>query len=71
MREFSIEEKLFILHNQSKMSLKNLAIYLDCSCDDVYKCYSDLLSSMAYRRQVEKERNRIINRLHKEDENDH
>lgn len=70
MKKFTKEEALYILKNQSTMTLGELATLFDCTWKDIYECYSLIIRTRYYKRYVDEERLKRYRMFHKEARND-
>lgn len=66
MRKFTIAEARFVAQNQSKLSVLELAKYLDCTTKDIMNLYTYLLNTYSYKRHQEEVSNKCRENLHKE-----
>ena len=66
MRKFTIAEAKFVIHNQNKLSLLELADILQCTTKDIEDLYSYLLTTYTYRKHQQEINKTCGEHLHKE-----
>lgn len=66
MRKFTVDEAKFVIRNQSKLSLLELADELHCTTKEIEELYSLLLRTYTYRKYQQEKSDRCRINLHKE-----
>jgi len=54
MRQFTEDEKNFIMYNEDKLSLRKMAIKFQCHWKEVYACHDKITRSNEYREYIKR-----------------